>query len=173
MCPTFADGNQLPEQIERTLVRLKREKPYWGAPKIRELLIRRFPNLRPPAVSTVHAVLDRIGLVNCRKRRRFRAEGTALSTSQNPNDLWSADFKGEFMLGDKRYCYPLTLSDHASRYLLAIEVEFPLGSGLPSLLVFLGGLLVFGLVRGLRPHAPPGAGPVAAQAAFGDEEAVS
>ena len=114
-------GNQLPEQIERTLVRLKREKPHWGAPKIRELLIRRFPNLRAPAVSTVHAVLDRNGLVNCRKRRRPRAQGTPLSSSQNPNDLWSADFKGEFMLGDKRYCYPLTLSDHASRYLLAIE----------------------------------------------------
>ncbi len=114
-------GNQLPEQVERTLVRLKREKPYWGAPKIRALLIRRFPNVRPPAVSTVHAVLDRNGLVNCRKRRRFKAEGTRLSSSQNPNDLWSADFKGEFMLGDKRYCYPLTVSDHASRYLLAIE----------------------------------------------------
>jgi len=40
-------GNQLPEQLERTLLKLKREKPYWGAPKIRELLIRRFPNLRP------------------------------------------------------------------------------------------------------------------------------
>ena len=114
-------GNQLPEQLERTLLRLKREKPYWGAPKIRELLIRRFANVRAPAVSTVHAVLARNGLVNCRKRRRMRAEGTPLSNSQNPNDLWSADFKGEFMLGDKRYCYPLTVSDHASRYLLAIE----------------------------------------------------
>ena len=114
-------GNQLPEQLERTLVKIKREKPYWGAPKIRELLIRRFPNVRAPAVSTVHAVLARNGLVNCRTRRRMRAEGTPLSNSQNPNDLWSADFKGEFMLGDKRYCYPLTVSDHASRYLLAIE----------------------------------------------------
>ena len=114
-------ANQLPEQMERTLVRLKREKPHWGARKIRELLIRRFPHLRPPAVSTVHAVLDRHGLVNCRKRRRFKAQGTALSRGANPNSLWCADFKGEFMLGDRRYCYPLTVSDHASRYLLAIE----------------------------------------------------
>ena len=89
-------GNQLPEQIERTLVRLKREKPHWGAPKIRELLIRRFPNLRAPAVSTVHAVLDRNGLVNCRKRRRPRAQGTPLSSSQNPNDLWSAELDLKF-----------------------------------------------------------------------------
>jgi putative transposase len=65
--------------------------------------------------------LDRHGLVNCRKRRKSKAQGTALSTSKNPNDLWCADFKGEFMLADRRYCYPLTISDHRSRYLLAIE----------------------------------------------------
>ena len=115
-------ANQLPEQIERTLLKLKRQKPHWGAPKIRELLIRKFPNLRPPATSTVHAVLDRNGLVNCRKRRRPKAQGTALSPcSKKPNDLWCADFKGQFMLADRRYCYPLTTSDHASRYLLALE----------------------------------------------------
>lgn len=115
-------GNQLPEQLERTIVKLKKEKPYWGAPKIRELLIRKFPNLHPPAVSTVHATLDRHGLVNCRKRRsRFKAKGTHLSQSQNPNDIWCADFKGEFMLGDRRYCYPLTISDHISRFLLTVE----------------------------------------------------
>jgi putative transposase len=59
--------------------------------------------------------------VTCRKRSRHKAEGTALSRSQHPNDLWCADFKGEFMLGDRRYCYPLTLTDHASRYLLGVE----------------------------------------------------
>jgi len=114
-------ANQLPEQIERSIVKLKKEKPYWGAPKIRELLARKFPDLRTPATSTVHAVLDRNGLVNCRRRRRYKAEGTPLSSSPTPNDLWCADFKGEFMLGDKRYCYPLTITDHASRYLLAVE----------------------------------------------------
>lgn len=114
-------GNQLPEQIERTLLRLKKEKPLWGAAKIRDRLIRKFPHLHPPAVSTVHAVLDRNGLVNCRRRRRYKAEGTTLTQSQNPNDIWCTDFKGEFMLGDKRYCYPLTISDHNSRYLLAVE----------------------------------------------------
>lgn len=114
-------GNQLPEQLERSILRLKREKPHFGAPKIRELMARRFPNLRLPAISTVHALLDRHGLVTSRKRRRFKASGTALFASQNPNDLWCSDFKGEFMLGDRRYCYPLTISDHASRYLLAVE----------------------------------------------------
>lgn len=115
-------GNQLPEQIERSIVRLKKDKPTWGAPKIRELLVRRYPHLPTPATSTVHAVFHRYGLVNCRKRRRrHKAQGTELFSSKSPNDLWCADFKGEFMLGDKRYCYPLTISDHCSRYLLAVE----------------------------------------------------
>jgi putative transposase len=44
-----------------------------------------------------------------------------LSTSDQPNDLWCADYKGEFMLADRRYCYPLTITDFASRYLIACE----------------------------------------------------
>lgn len=115
-------SNQLPAQIERSLVRLKKEKPRWGAAKIRELLIRRYPHLHPPAVSTVHAALDRNGLVNCRKRRRkFKAEGTKLGQSVEPNDIWCTDFKGEFMLGNRKYCYPLTITDHMSRQLLTVE----------------------------------------------------
>lgn len=114
-------GNQLPEQIQRTILRLKKEKPHFGARKIRDSLIRKFPHLPVPAISTVHAVFDRHGLVNCRGRKRHKAEGTYLSQSQNPNDIWCTDFKGEFMLGDKRYCYPLTISDHRSRYLLCVE----------------------------------------------------
>lgn len=114
-------ANQLPEQIERTILKLKAEKPLFGAPKIRELIARKYPGLRIPAVSTVHAVLDRHGLVQHRRRRRYRAQGTELSQSLKPNDLWCTDFKGEFMLGDRRYCYPLTITDHASRYLFAVE----------------------------------------------------
>jgi transposase InsO family protein len=74
-----------------------------------------------PAISTIHAVLDRHGLVSHPKRARTRAQGTALSEGVNPNDLWSVDYKGEFQLGDQRYCYPLTVTDHASRYLLLCE----------------------------------------------------
>jgi putative transposase len=54
-------------------------------------------------------------------RRRNRATGTALSFPGQPNDLWCADYKGEFMLADRRYCYPLTITDFASRYLFACE----------------------------------------------------
>ncbi|MER9058486.1 integrase core domain-containing protein, partial [Mesorhizobium sp. M0910] len=102
----------------------KRDKPHWGARKIRELLIRKLAgDVRIPAKSTVHAVLDRHGLVSqARKRNRAnKAMGTPLSQAAVPNDLWCADFKGEFKLGNGRYCYPLTVTDQASRYLLLAE----------------------------------------------------
>lgn len=118
----FRYGNQLPFQVETAIVQMKKEKPHWGARKIRELLVRRFPSeVRVPAVSTIHAVLDRRGLVEPMQDRRPRAKGTPLSQGQHPNDLWCVDFKGEFMLGDRRYCYPLTVTDHASRFLLTCE----------------------------------------------------
>jgi putative transposase len=75
-----------------------------------------------PAISTVHAVLDRHGLVKRRRHRRPHARAdTTLSRPTEPNALWCADYKGEFMLGDRRYCYPLTITDFASRYLLSCE----------------------------------------------------
>lgn len=116
-------ANQLPDQIERLIVETRRDKPHWGARKIRELLVRRLAgDVRIPAKSTVHAVLDRHGLVKrARQRRRGRAEGTPLSQATQPNDLWCADFKGEFKTGDRRYCYPLTVTDQASRMILACE----------------------------------------------------
>jgi hypothetical protein len=66
-------------QIETLIVRLKKDKPNWGAPKIKERLARLYPDVCTPAISTVHAVLDRPGLVQCRTRRRNRATGTPLS----------------------------------------------------------------------------------------------
>ena len=117
-------ANQLPEQIERLIVATKREKPHWGARKIRELLVRRLAgDMRIPAKSTVHAVLDRHGLVSRARKRRAanKATGTALSQAAMSNDLWCADFKGEFKLGDGRYCYPLTVSDQVSRMILCCE----------------------------------------------------
>ncbi len=117
----YRHANKLPFQIERAILRIKREHPTWGAPKIREKLLRQYPIAKPPAKSTVHAVLDRNGLVKRRKRRRHKAEGTPLSNTHSPNGLWCADYKGEFMLGNRRYCYPLTITDYSSRYLLACE----------------------------------------------------
>jgi transposase InsO family protein len=118
----FRYANQLPEPVEAAIVAAKREKPHWGARKIRERLLRRLPHaVKVPACSTIHAVLDRHGLVSRATRSRTRTEGTPLSEGLRPNDLWCTDYKGEFMLADQRYCYPLTVTDHASRYLLLCE----------------------------------------------------
>ena len=114
-------ANQLPFQVERTILQLKRTYPNWGAPKIREKLIREYPQIKPPAKSTVHAVLERHGLVKRRKRRRYKARGTTLTDPKMANGLWCADYKGQFLLGNRQYCYPLTITDYCSRYLLACE----------------------------------------------------
>jgi transposase InsO family protein len=115
-------ANQLPPQLESQIVALKREKPHWGARKIRELLVRRLDgDVRIPAKSTIHAVLHRNGLVKGLARSRNRATGTSLSPGAAPNDLWCVDYKGEFRLGNGQYCYPLTATDHASRFLLLCE----------------------------------------------------
>ena len=117
----YRHANQLPFQIERTILRIKKDHSSWGAPKIRETLLREFPMVKPPAKSTVHAVLDRHGLIKRRKRRRYKAEGTPLKEAYAPNQLWCTDYKGEFKLGNRQYCYPLTITDYSSRYLLACE----------------------------------------------------
>jgi putative transposase len=117
----YRHANKIPYQVERTILGLKKEHPGWGAPKIRDKIMRAFPMIKSPATSTVHAVLDRHGLVQRRKRRRHKACGTELTAGHEVNGLWGADFKGEFMLGNKCYCYPLTISDYRSRYVLACE----------------------------------------------------
>jgi putative transposase len=117
----YRHANRLPFQIETLIVQLKQQHGSWGAPKIREKIRRLHSEIQLPAISTVHAVLDRHGLVTRGRRPRHKAEGTSLSEPSQPNELWCADYKGEFMLADKRYCYPLTITDYASRYLICCD----------------------------------------------------
>ena len=88
----YRQANRLPYQVERAILGIKKEHPSWGARKIRDKPIREFPMIKPPAVSTTHAVLDRHGLVKRRKRRRHKAEGTTLAGAHEPNGLWCADY---------------------------------------------------------------------------------
>lgn len=119
----YHQKHELPIQIKSLILRIKKEKPHWGAIKIRERLSRKYPDVPTPAKSTIHALLDSHGLVAKRRKRRKRTEAstTPLSQGKHPNDLWCADYKGEFLLGNKTYCYPLTISDFSSRYLLTCE----------------------------------------------------
>ena len=113
-------ANRLPAPIEATIVRIKREYPGWGAPKIREQLRQEFAGTHLPAISTVHAVLT-VTTWCAIAAGAGDARGDALSRPAPPNALWCADYKGEFLLGNRGYCYPLTITDFASRYVLACE----------------------------------------------------
>jgi putative transposase len=117
----YRHANRLPFQIEQLILQLKEKHASWGANKIRDKIKMMHHSIHLPAISTVHAVLDRHGLVSNGRKRRYKAEGTPLSNATHANDLWCVDYKGEFMLADKRYCYPLTITDFASRYLLCCD----------------------------------------------------
>ena len=114
-----------------------------------------------PAISTVHAVLDRHGLVHRRRRRRPAPAGTTLSRPTEANALWCADYKGEFMLGNRRYCYPLTITDFASRYLLTCEALSTTQERF-AFTAFDRAFRDFGLPRAIRTdNGVPFAGPTA------------
>ena len=72
----YRHPNKTPFQVEKAILQIKREHKTWGAPKIRDKLIKQFPVIKPPAPSTIHAILDRHGLVTRRTRKRHKAKGT-------------------------------------------------------------------------------------------------
>lgn len=114
--------NRTPEHIEAALLQERGRHPSWGAKKLLPFLAKRFPNEPLPVESTVFEILGRHGmLARKRQRRRIGHPGAPSSAMLAPNDVWSADFKGQFKTGDGRYCYPLTVTDGFSRYLLGCQ----------------------------------------------------
>lgn len=111
--------HKTPVEVERELVSLRRQYPRWGAQTLLDRLGKLQPDLPLPAASTAGEILKRHGLVAARKRRvRHRHPGRPYLEMREPNDVWTADFKGEFLTRDHRYCYPLTIADGCSRYLI-------------------------------------------------------
>jgi transposase InsO family protein len=101
---------------------LRRHHPSWGAKKLLPVLEKRHPRWVLPGRSTVCDILSRHGMVpKKRKRRAIGHPGKPASAILAPNDLWSADFKGHFKTGDGLYCYPLTVTDGLSRFLLGCQ----------------------------------------------------
>ena len=108
-----------PPSIVEAVVALRRRHPLYSAKKIRWYLARQRPQEPLPSVGTIHNLLRRHGLVPRRRRspRRWHP-GRPISPATGPNSLWTADFKGQFRLGTGAYCYPLTLQDASTRFLL-------------------------------------------------------
>jgi transposase InsO family protein len=110
------------EELVAVLVALRKEHPSWGPKKLKARLAATGVS-DVPAASTIGDLLKKHGLVRPRRRRVYppSMRPQALGEATRPNDTWCVDFKGHFALGDKTRCYPLTLSDQVSRYLLKCE----------------------------------------------------
>lgn len=117
-------AHQLAARVVDAIVALRTDQPTWGARKLRDVLSREQPELTWPAPSTITTLLKRVGLIVPRQRtRRERSQWAypGLTEPQRPNDVWTADFKGQFRLARGPYCYPLTIGDLQSRFLLAVQ----------------------------------------------------
>ena len=111
--------NQTVEELRAMIMQTKLGHQKWGPKKVMDLLRSRRPELPWPADSTAGEILKRAGLVQARKRRRrVSPYSEPFAACGAPNQSWSADFKGDFQMGNGRRCYPLTISDNFSRYLL-------------------------------------------------------
>jgi transposase InsO family protein len=110
---------ETPLDISRAVVAVKLKHPNWGPKKLIALLERQHPTRQWPAVSTAGNILMCAGLVKRRKKKRRTPPYTEpFRECDRPNAVWSADYKGQFKTGDGRLCYPLTITDNHSRYLL-------------------------------------------------------
>jgi transposase InsO family protein len=109
-----------PELVELIIAERKRH-PTWGPKKLKDTLEKRLGRILP-AVSTIGDILVRAGVVQPRPpRRRFAPQPTTLREARAPNDVWCIDYKGQFRLGDRSLCYPLTITDQRSRFILGCE----------------------------------------------------
>ena len=115
--------DKIPHRIRQKIIELRKKYKYWGAKKIREVLITGHPTWDSPSETTIYNIIKAEGMILTRKRRHRVARTSAkLPKARRPNELWTADFKGQFLTGEGKWCYPLTIMDHASRYLLACDI---------------------------------------------------
>ena len=148
-----------PAVIER-LVRLRRRHPHWGAKKLLVVAARQGPTAGWPCPSTVSAHLKARGLITPRRRRRPPVVvPSTRGVITRANEVWTADFKGEFRTGDHRYCYPLTVRDGWSRFVLRCDAltTHTLAVTRPR---FVRAFAEYGLPERLRSdNGPPFGGP--------------
>jgi transposase InsO family protein len=112
--------HRITEHVAQLICLARRQHPSWGPEKLLQWLGPRHPDIDLPAVSTAGDLLARKGLVKKRRRRRPHLHpGVVPAVTTQPNDLWTADFKGQFRTRDGIYCYPLTIADQHTRFLMA------------------------------------------------------
>ena len=144
--------HRLAPAVAEALREARRLHPTWGARKLLPWLARKQPQLAEqlPSASATAALLAKHDLVESKRRRRkAKHPGTSPLVAEAPNDVWTADFKGQFATGDRRLCYPLTVVDAHSRYLLGCQslLSVECASALP---VFTRLFRDYGLPRAIR-----------------------
>ena len=113
---------QTPDHVVEVLLEARRRHPTWGAGKLLRIERKRHPDWPWPHRTTIYEILKRNGLVATRRTRRSLGHpGRPNSTIDAPNQVWGADYKGQFRTGDGKYCYPLTVTDAYSRFLLGCQ----------------------------------------------------
>jgi len=118
----YSAPNRTPQHIVQALLEVRSHHPSWGAGKLLAFVQRRHRGWDLPARSTANEILKREGLLKPKpRRRRIGHPGEPTTRIVAPNDCWCADFKGQFKTMDGIYCYPLTVTDGHSRYLLACQ----------------------------------------------------
>jgi putative transposase len=143
-CPWQTD-----ETIVAELIKTRTAHPRWGPKKLLDLIGRRNPKWELPAPSTAALILKRNGLVKPRRRYRRAHPGSPKSVPAGPNDIWGADYKGQFRLMNGNYCFPLTVSDLSSRYLLGVDAH-PAISLEKTFAYFKGLFTTYGLPNRIR-----------------------
>lgn len=114
--------HRLPDEVAKLLLDARIAHPTWGPRKLRAWLLAKTPAVRLPSPSTIGDLLKRRGLIQPRRRRHTPPlPSTPRSVALAPNQVWCADFKGQFRLGNGRYCYPLTITDSFSRFIVSCE----------------------------------------------------
>lgn len=148
----LSSPQRMDSRVKETLLEVRRERKHWGPRKILAYVAPRHPELADvlPAPSTAGDLFRREGLVTKRKRRSPRPfEPAGALQTQAPNEVWTADFKGEFRLGNGRYCFPFTLADAHTRYLLACRAE-PSTALVGAQRGFLEAFRTYGLPQAIR-----------------------
>lgn len=113
----------IPYAIRQAILELRTaQRNLPGPKKIQALLERRFGSEAVPSRTSIYNILKSAGQIAPRRRKRHATlSSTRLRSASHPNELWSADYKGQFRMRDGRWCYPLTVMDHVSRYLLVCD----------------------------------------------------
>ena len=122
--PKKSHPNKTAEKVTNGILKLKEKHKLWGAKKIRILLFNDFTEENIPSVVTVHNILKKHGLVCPQKRMRRVKPVYPIFDPKECNEVWSAYYKGKFLMGNKIYCHPLTIADSKSRFLFAAKGHY-------------------------------------------------